>query len=59
MSAQRTKNSVSQDEWQEMAVLKRRIDENLTVCTVDELERFTELFVTTIKENNLGLTQSD
>ena len=58
MSAPRTKNSVSQDEWQEMAALKRRIDENLTVCTVDELERFTELFVTTIKENNLGLTQS-
>lgn len=52
MSARRTKLNVSQSEWQEMASLKSRIDQHLTVCTVDELERFTELFVTTLRENN-------
>lgn len=55
MSAPRIKQSVCESEWQEMARLKRCIDGNPTSCTVDELESFTDLFVRTIKQNNLAL----
>lgn len=55
MSAPRTKQSVSELEWNEMAQLKRQINDNLTACTIDELESFTDVFVRTIKQNNLAL----
>lgn len=55
MSAPRIKQSVSELEWNEMAQLKRQINDHPTICTVDELESFTDLFVRTIKQNSLAL----
>lgn len=38
-----------------MAALKVDIDNHMTTRSTEELERFTELFVVTIKENSLAL----
>jgi len=57
MSANTGKTSVSSQEWLEMAVLKLEIDNHIASRSTQELERFTELFVATIKENNLVLAK--
>lgn len=58
MSANKGKSSVSNQEWQEMAALKLDIDSHMTTRSTEELERFTELFVATIKENSLMLVDT-
>lgn len=55
MSAPRTRQSVTQAEWQEMAALKEKITTFPAACTVAELERFSDLFARTIKENDCAL----
>lgn len=41
-----------------MAALKLDIDSHMTTRSTEELERFTELFVATIKENSLMLVDT-
>lgn len=51
MSAPRTSTTVSDQDWREMNDLFRGISANLTTMRTDELERFTDVFVRTLKEN--------
>lgn len=56
MSAPRKRQAVSKAEWQEMADLKEKITTFPSACTVAELERFSDLFARTMKENHYFLT---
>ena len=48
MTAKRNSTLITQEEDLEMKKLFKQIKTNFTTCSVDELERFTDLFAKTL-----------